>query len=76
MKAKSRTDQGKTKAVPFKTRSLTVKLTPEQYALIEDRSESQGLRVSVWVRSILLQAATSPRNGRFLRIHEPNGAKI
>jgi len=64
----------KTKALTLKTKALTTKLTPEQYALLEERAALRGLPVSTWTRIILLQAARAPRNGRFLRIHEPDGA--
>ena len=68
--------QAKTRAIPAKTRIAAFKLTPEQYATVEERAEARGMRVGTWIRSIVLQAATAPRNGRYLRIHEPNGTVI
>jgi hypothetical protein len=64
----------KTKAIPAKTRIAAFKLTPEQYATVEARAEERGMRVGTWMRSIVLQAASAPRNGRYIRLHEPNGA--
>ena len=66
--------QAKPKAVPAKTRSISFKVTPEQYALIEARAEHRGMLVGPWLRSIVLQAATAPSNKHFIRIQEPNGA--
>lgn len=64
----------KTKALPVKTKIAGFKLTPEQYALIEARAARRGLPISAWMRAILLQAASAPMNGRYIRIHEPDGA--
>jgi hypothetical protein len=58
------------------TEVATVKMTPEQRRLINQRAKLRGVRVSVWMRSILLQAAQSaarePSDG-YLRIREPDG---
>lgn len=66
--------QAKTKAVPAKTRIAAFKVTPDQYTMIAERAEERGLPVGTWMRAIVLQAATAPKNGRFLRINEPSGA--
>lgn len=66
----------KTRAVAAKTQVASCKLAPEQYALIKGRAEEQGIRVGVWMRSILLQAANAPRNGSFIKIREPNGSLL
>ena len=58
------------------TEIATIKLTPEQRRLISQRAKNCNVRVSVWMRSILLQAAQSaarqPSDG-YLRIREPDG---
>jgi hypothetical protein len=57
-----------------KTRSATVKLTPEQYKLVEQRAEKCQMSVSAWMRSILAQAAYRPANNGHITIREPDGA--
>lgn len=60
-----------------KTKNIVASLrfTPEQYAAIQDRAEQRGVRTSVWMRTIVLQAANSPINSkRLIQIREPNGA--
>jgi hypothetical protein len=60
--------------VPVKTKAAGFKLTAEQYRELEQRAARSGVRLSAWMRSILLQAASQkPRNG-YLRIREPDGA--
>jgi hypothetical protein len=57
-----------------KTKLVAFKLTPEQYRLIEKRAERAGVRVSAWLRSIVLQAANSrPGEDASLTVREPNG---
>lgn len=57
-----------------KTKSASFKISPEQYKMLEQRAAHCGVRVSVWIRWILLQAATQkPRKG-YLHIREPDGA--
>ena len=65
--------QAKTKAIASKTRPVAFKVTPEQYALISERAEQRGVKLGYWIRSIVMQAANSPKNGRHIRIYEPNG---
>lgn len=59
------------------TEVATIKMTPEQRRIIAQRAKICGVRVSVWMRSVLLQAAKSasrePEDG-YLRIREPDGA--
>jgi hypothetical protein len=66
--------QTKKAAPPVKTRMAAFKLTPEQYESIEGRAKARGMYMGTWMRSIVLQAAAAPRNGRYIRIHEPDGA--
>jgi hypothetical protein len=58
----------------MKTKTASMKLTPEQYKLIDQRAKQRGIRMSTWMRSILLQAATSKyAQEGYLRIREPDG---
>lgn len=41
--------------------------------MIVARAEERGMPVGTWMRAIVVQAATAPKNGRFLRINEPSG---
>jgi len=62
--------------VPVKTKAVGFKLTVDQYRELEQRAAHSGVRLSTWMRSILLQAACQkPRKGH-LRIREPDGATI
>ena len=62
--------------VALKTRHTAIKLAPEQYRLLQERAESCGMRLAVWMRLILVQAASQkPRKG-YLHIREPNGDTI
>lgn len=61
---------------PVKTKRGGLRLTPEQYRTIEQRAERCKVSMSVWMRSILLQAATRPASDGYLRIREPDGATI
>jgi hypothetical protein len=56
--------------VATKTKRAVVKLTPEQYRAIEQRAARCGVRMTAWMRSVLLQAAAGKR------IREPSGALI
>ena len=54
----------------------TIKMSHEQRQLINQRAKKCGVRASVWMRSILMQAVKSagrePEDG-YLRIREPDG---
>jgi hypothetical protein len=56
--------------------AVTLKMSDEQLKLIEQRAKHCRVRPSVWMRSILMQAAISasrdPGDG-YLRIREPDG---
>lgn len=58
------------------TKTATFKLTPEQDRLIKQRAKQCGVRTSIWIRTILLQAATRKAREGYLRIREPDGATI
>jgi uncharacterized protein (DUF1778 family) len=60
-------------AVQTKTKTTSLKLTPEQHKIIDQRAKECGVRMSVWMRSILLQAASKHAQEGYLRIREPNG---
>jgi mobilization protein NikA len=62
--------------VQSKTKVASLKLTPEQHKLIDQRARQCGVRMSVWMRSILLQAARRQSHEGYLRIREPDGATI
>lgn len=60
--------------VQFKTKQAAIRFNDEQYRQLEQRAKHCGVRVSVWMREILLQAASQkPRKG-YLHIREPDGA--
>jgi hypothetical protein len=62
------------KRIPAKTVSVTIKLTPVQYRNINQRSEKLGVRVAVWMRTIVCHAATKePDIDGYIRIREPDG---
>ncbi len=54
----------------------SIKMSTEQLRLINQRAKSCGVRPSVWMRSVLMQAVQSaarrPSDG-YLRIREPDG---
>lgn len=58
------------------TTITSLKLTPTQQRLIHQRAKLCGVRTSVWMRSVLMQAAQAaarrPVDG-YLRIREPSG---
>jgi hypothetical protein len=63
-----------THPVPSKTSVITLKLTPGQRRLIEERAKRCGVNMSAWMRSILIQAAKrQPMSEGYLRIREPDG---
>lgn len=72
--AKAQAKTQRKKAVSVKTKTLAFKVSPEQYAAIEERAASSGLFTGTWIRAIVLQAAMTPKNGRFIKINEPDGA--
>lgn len=54
----------------------TIKMSREQRRLIEQRAKHCGVRPSVWMRTILMQAAQSASrqtSDGYLRIREPDG---
>lgn len=56
-----------------KTKMLSVKFTPEQRRMIDQRARRCGVKTTVWMRSILLQAARTAAAQGYLRIREPDG---
>jgi len=62
------------RALAAKNKAATIKFTQEQYRVIAQRAERSQLSVSVWMRMVLMQAASRPANEEgFIRIKEPNG---
>lgn len=65
------------KPIPTKKKLVAFKMTHEQYRSIAQRAERRGVRVSTWMRSILLQAAMRAQesdDGYIRKLHEPDGA--
>jgi uncharacterized protein (DUF1778 family) len=63
------------KPVPTKQKLVAFKVTLEQYKAIEQRAERRGVRVSTWMRSILVQAASQVSEDGYIRkLREPDGA--
>lgn len=60
----------------IKTKTVTLKVDPEQYVMLTERAEQCKLSVSAWMRIVLTQAASRPAQNGYLRIHEPNGRMI
>ncbi len=56
-----------------KTKVATIKLTPEQHKLLDQRAKRCGVPLARWMRSVLLQAATRQASEGYLRIREPDG---
>lgn len=61
-----------------KTKPATIKFTPDQYRRIDQRAKKCGVRISTWMRSILLQAVSRhpTEDGYLPRIKEPNETTI
>ncbi|HEY6357724.1 MAG TPA: hypothetical protein VIX35_05745 [Vicinamibacterales bacterium] len=54
----------------------SIKMSTEQLRLINQRAKHCGVRPSVWMRTVLMQAAQSAARGvgdGYIRIREPNG---
>lgn len=61
-------------ALPHKDCVVSLKLTAEQARSIEARAKKCGVSRSVWMRMILIQAATRQAAKGFLSIKEPDGS--
>jgi hypothetical protein len=60
--------------VKAKTKAVTVKMTSDQYRLVEQRARDCDLPLGVWIRQIITHAATrEPDSDGYLRIREPDG---
>jgi predicted DNA binding CopG/RHH family protein len=57
----------------LKDMKITIRLSSEQLRLLDQRAKRCGVKVSRWMRSILLQAATRQSSEGYIRIKEPNG---
>lgn len=57
-----------------KTKVEHIRFTPKQQRMIDDRAKRCGVKKSVWMRSVLLQAATREVSDGHIRIKEPDGA--
>lgn len=64
-------------AIQAKTKVTTIRFTPDQHKLIDQRAKKSGVRMRVWLRSVVLQALSKqPTKEGFLHIREPDGATI
>jgi hypothetical protein len=63
-------------SLPHKDRVTTLKLTAEQARAIEARAKKCGVSRAVWMRTVLLQAASLKPIDGFIRIKEPDGTLI
>ena len=59
--------------IQTKSKVVTIKMTPEQYELVDRCAQRCRVNTSAWMRSILLQAASKRASEGYLRIREPNG---
>lgn len=64
------------KKLPSKTRGILIKLTPEQYKMVEQRAERCGVRVGPLVRTVVLQIAKRTGAPGIAQVREPDGATI
>ena len=60
--------------LPHKDRVVNTKFTVEQVRLMDARAKRCGVSRSVWIRTILIQAATRQPAEGFVRIKEPDGS--
>jgi len=60
-------------SLPHKDRVVSLKFTTDQVRDIEARAKRCGVSRSVWMRTILCQAATRQPAEGYLRIKEPDG---
>jgi len=60
--------------LPHKDRHITIKLTAEHVRILDQRAKRCGVSRAVWMRSILLQAASKEPNEGYVRLKEPNGS--
>lgn len=58
-----------------KQKRVTLKMTHEQFQVIEKRAERCKVHHTVWMRSILMQVASQVSDDGYIRkIREPDGA--
>jgi hypothetical protein len=64
---------GKPPHIAVKTKVVGVRMTIEQFRLIDQRAKRRGMSTAAWLRSIATQAARSNASEGYLRIREPDG---
>jgi len=64
------------KAPPAKSKGIFLRLSPEQYRLIQQRAERCGVRVAPWIRTILLQVAKKTGTPGVTSVREPDGVSF
>ena len=52
-----------------------MKLTPEQYSLLESRAGECQVKVAYYIRSIIVQVVRTASEGR-IRVREPDGSGL
>lgn len=68
----------RTSSAQVRSEMVFVRVTPDQRRLFEQSAAKSGVRLSIWMRSILLQVADpkAPRGRKsdgYIRIREPDG---
>jgi len=61
------------KAPPAKDKGVYIRLTPEQFTMIKQRAERCGVRMTPWMRSVLLQVAKKNGAPGIVNVREPDG---
>jgi len=62
------------KAPPLKNKGIYVRLTPEQFKMIEQRAERCGVRMGPWMRAVILQVAKKNGAPGIVPVREPEGS--
>lgn len=66
-----------TRQIQVKSKKLEIKVTPDQYEILVKRAERCGIRLTTWVRTVMMQAATGrAANDGFIRIREPDRTTV
>lgn len=60
--------------VAIKSKVVTLKLTPEQFRVLEQSAQRCGVRLGPWMRAVLVQVAEQKPKKGFIRIRELDGA--
>ena len=72
-------EKKKSSTVEKKTSVIVMRFTPAQRTAIEQRAEKCGVKIGVWVRSVLIQVAkskTTDKSRGYIYVREPNGMTL